>query len=91
MAKDLVVRIIYQDRAGDLQTKVVAGFFPKEDPRMCMYHDKCDFLEPNQVVYFHLLNKKSTSDGKATVIATLTGAISGKSIKVQREFDLEEF
>ncbi|MBC8264874.1 MAG: hypothetical protein H8E47_12210 [Anaerolineales bacterium] len=91
IAKDLVVKIVYQDSAGDPQTKVVTDFFPKEDPRMWKHHYKYDFLEPNQVVYFHLLKKKSTSDGKATVIAAFTGATSGKSVKVEREFDLEEF
>ncbi|MGA9347913.1 MAG: hypothetical protein WBW48_03820 [Anaerolineae bacterium] len=91
MAKDLVVKIVYQDSAGDPQTKVVTDFFPKEDPRMWKHHYKYDFLEPNQVVYFHLLKKKTTLDGKATVIATFTGATSGKSVKVEREFELEEF
>jgi len=91
VAKDLVVRIVYQDRAGDPQTKVITDFFPREDPRMWKHHYKYDFLEPNQVVYFHLLKKKSTSDGKATVIATFTGATSGKSVKVEHKFDLEEF
>jgi len=91
VAKDLIVKIVYQDSAGDPQTKVVTDFFPKEDPGMWKHHYKYDFLEPNQVVYFHLLKKKSTSDGKATVIATFTGATSGKSVRVEREFDLEEF
>ena len=90
-AKDIVVRIVYRDDAGNSQTKVVTDFFPKEDPRMWKHHYKYDFLEPNQVAYFHLLKRKSTQNGIATVVATFTGATSGVSVKVEREFDLQDF
>ena len=91
MAKDLVVRITYKDNSGNEQTKAATDFFPKEDPRMWQHHYKYDFLEPNQVAYFHLLQKKNTLDGKATVWVSFSGANSGKSVQVKKEFDLEEF
>ncbi len=58
---------------------------------MWKHHYKYDFLEPNQVAYFHLLKRKSTQNGIATVVATFTGATSGVSVKVEREFDLQDF
>lgn len=91
IAKDLDVRITYSDSTGNLKTKMVTEFFPKQDHQMIWYHYRYDFLEPNQVAYFHLLKKKSTLDGKATVIASFTGAKSGKSVKVRKDFELEDF
>ncbi len=58
---------------------------------MWQYHYKYDFLEPNQVAYFYLLQRKSTANGKVIVVATFVGATSGRSIEVRREFDLENF
>jgi hypothetical protein len=91
MAKDLDVRIAYKDNAGNEQTKVVTDFFPKEDPPMWQHHYKYGFLESNQIAYFHLLQMKHTADGKATVRASFSGANSGKSVRVKKEFDLVEF
>jgi hypothetical protein len=91
IVKDLAVEIIYRDRDGNSQTRTVTEFFPKEDPRMIWHHYKYDFLEPNQVVYFRLLNKKKTFDGKATVVVSFVGASTGKSVEVENEFVLQEF
>lgn len=91
IAKDLDVKIVYKDSNGNEQTKVVTEFFPKEDPKMIWHYYKYDFLEPHQVVYFHLLKKTSTLDGKATVVVRFSGVRSGKPVQVRGEFDLEEY
>lgn len=91
IAKDLNVKVTYRDNAGNEQTKVITDFFPKEDPRMWQHYYRYDFLEPNQVAYFHLLQKKNTLDGKATVWVSFSGANSGKSVQVKKDFSLEQF
>jgi hypothetical protein len=91
IAKDFEAQIFYRDTSGKEQSKTVTDFFPKEDPRMWQYHYKYDFLEQNQVAYFHLIGKKHTQDGRATVVAKFTGATSGKSVQVEREFQLQDF
>ena len=91
IAKDLKVEIRYLNSEGVFQTKTVTEFFPKEDPKMIWHHYKYDFLEPNQAAYFHLVKNKSTSNGKAKVMVSFMGAKSGKSAKIEKEFDLEVF
>jgi hypothetical protein len=91
IAKDLKIEIRYLNSKGILQTKTVTEFFPKEDPKMMWHHYKYDFLEPNQVAYFHLVKNKSTSNGKAKVTVSFIGAKSGNSAKIEKEFDLEIF
>lgn len=91
IAKDLVVRIEYNDSTGNPQTKIVTDFFPKNDQKMIWFIFKYDSLEPNQVAYFRLIKRKTTSDGKALIVATFTGALSGKSVSVKQEFQLKDF
>lgn len=91
VAMDFCAKIAYKDVAGSPQSILVTEFFPKEDSRMIWYHYKYDFLEPNQVVYFRLIKKKTTLDGIAVVVVNFTGAISGKKVEVRREFTLEDF
>ena len=91
VAKDLEVQVLYTDTSGKEQSKTVTEFFPREDPRMWQHHYKYDFLEPNQVAYFHLIGKKHTQDGRATVVARFTGATSGKSVQIKQEFQLQGF
>lgn len=91
IAKDLEVKILHKDVSGNEQTRIVTDFFPKEDPRMMWHCYKHDFLEPNQVAYFHLPKKKSALDGKAKVVVRFSGAQSGKTVQLESEFDLEDY
>ena len=88
VAKDVEVKIHYIDKDGIKQERSVTEFFPRIDPGMWKYHDKYDYLEPEQLGYFRLVQKKSTSDGKATVSISFTGAKSGTPVNFEREFKL---
>ena len=91
IARDLEVKILYKDSNGNEQTQIVTDFFPKEDPKMIWHYYKHDFLEPNQVTYFHLLKKTSTLNGKVKVVVRFVGAQSGRPRQIENEFDLEDF
>jgi len=89
-AKDLEVRKLYKDPQGQEVTAEVTEFFPQNDLKMRWHHLKVNVLEPDQILRFHLVKKKSTLDGKVTVWVRLTGVESGKKIEIRREFDLKE-
>ena len=91
IVKDLEVKATYKDISGVEQTKIIDDFFPKADPKMWASHTKLDFLEPNQVAYFHLVQKKNTLDGKVIVEASFIGAGSGTQVRVREDFDLVEY
>lgn len=91
IAKDLDVQVLYRDTSGIEQIKVVKEFFPKEDPKMWQHYYDYDFLEPNQVAYFHLVGKEHTKDGRVTVVVKFAGATSGEFVQVKREFQLQSF
>jgi len=88
--KDLDVRLIYKNQAGEKKETEVTEFFPQNDLRMIWHHFKVYVLEPNQVLRFRLVQRKSTLDGKVVVLASFTGAKSGKLVEFREEFNLEE-
>lgn len=91
MAINLDVKISYVDLNGQQQTKQITDFFPDGDSNMIWYHYKYDFLKPDQVAYFRLVNGKSTADRKATITVDFVGAKSQIPIHIEKEFELEDF
>lgn len=90
IAKDLEVRVMYQEPDGSDQMIVVEEFFPEQDPKMIWHHNKYDFLKANQVAYFRLPRSESTLEGRATVVVRFVVASSGKSVEFTEEFELEQ-
>lgn len=87
-AKDLEVKIKYRDERGEEKEEVVTEFFPENDPRMFGHHFKANVLVPNEVLRFRLVQRNQTLDGNDTVLASLIGVKSGRSVKIAREFNL---
>ena len=91
IARDLEVKITYNDNNAEQQTKIVTDFFPESDTKMMWHYYKYDFLKPSQVVYFHLIKRKSTLDGKVKVLVSFVDSKTGQSVQAEQDFELEDF
>jgi hypothetical protein len=87
--KDVEVWLKYIEPPNEYKQKQVEQFFPQNDPKMIWHQYKANVINENDIVRFHLLQRKSTADGKVTVEVKFVGAKSGRPVLVKKEFNLK--
>ena len=86
--RDLDIKIKYIDKNGQQVEEAVEQFFPSNDRSLVWHSFKVNVLQPDDVFYFHFVNKESVPSGRATVIAKFIDAKSLKKVEMSKEFDL---
>jgi len=87
--KDLNVLMFYKDKNHQENRIEVEHFFNEDDRKLIWTQHKANVLKQNEAVRFHLVQKGSVADGKATVVVNFVGARTGKAAHAQKEFQLE--
>lgn len=85
--KDLEVWLSYTSSDNQPKKVQVEQFF--RDSQMIWDQFKANVLTEGEVIRFHLLQRKSTIDGKVTVNLNCVGANSQRTVKVSKDFDLK--